>query len=76
MAADFEQAAAALMQEIKRLQAEKRALETKVDALRLTEEELTTRIGDHMRNLEVKQRLEELQRAAGKFVAGLEALGI
>jgi hypothetical protein len=53
-----------LGQEIARLMAEEKALKVKIESLRLTEQELTERVGDHMKNLAVKQRLEELQRAA------------
>lgn len=48
----------------------KKALETKIHALRLTEEEMTERIGDHQANLATKFRLEELQAAARKWADG------
>jgi hypothetical protein len=56
-----------LNNEVQRLLAEKRALETKCEALRQTELEMTERIGDHQENLRIKMRLEELQRAALKW---------
>jgi seryl-tRNA synthetase len=55
-------------QEVCRLDAERRALETRCDALRQTEAELTARIGNHQKNLVVKKRLEELQAAVRKWV--------
>jgi hypothetical protein len=76
MAEKFEEVSRALLQEVARLESERRALETKIEVLRLTEAEITERIGDHMENLKVKMRLEELQRAAGKFAADLEARGV
>jgi hypothetical protein len=51
-----------LSEEITRLKSEKMALEAKVNALRLTEAELTERIGDHMKNLEIKKQVEALQQ--------------
>lgn len=65
--ADIGTLAADIEREVIRLVAEKRALETKINALRLTEAEITARVGDHMKNLQVKKRLEELQKAAITF---------
>jgi len=76
MAEDFNQISQKLLQEVARLESERRALETKIHALQQTEEELEERIGDHMKNLEVKMRLEQLQAAARKWVAQLDEHGI
>ena len=75
MSDKLDELAHALGNEVQRLLAEKKALETKCEALRLTIAELEDRVGDHMKNLEVKQRLETLQAAALKFAADLEARG-
>jgi hypothetical protein len=76
MADDLEILMQRTKQELARLAAEEKALKQKILSLRATESELTERIGDHMENLKVKMRLEELQRAAGKFAADLEERGI
>jgi hypothetical protein len=67
----LDELAQSLGQEIARLMAEEKALKVKIESLRLTEQELTARIGDHMENLKVKQRLEDLQAKTLKWVATL-----
>jgi hypothetical protein len=56
-----------LADEVGRLKGEKQALEAKINALRLTEQELAERIGDQMKNLEVKKQLEALQKRAREW---------
>ena len=72
MAGKFSQLVADLQDELQAKQAELTALETRIRALRLTEAEITARVGDHMKNLETKKRLEEIQAAARKFAEDLE----
>ena len=70
---DLSQMLAAFEQQIKNMQAERQGLETKIAALRLIEEELTERIGDQLKNLEVKKQVEALQQKVRKFIGDEEA---
>jgi len=54
--------------ELKRAKAELQATETRLNALRQTEGELVQRVGDHMKNLEVKKQLDVLQAKARKIL--------
>jgi len=56
-----------LQAEVQAKHAEGQALDQKITAARATLAELEHRIGDHMQNLAVKKRLEELQASARKF---------
>lgn len=69
--ADIEILAADIERELQeKLQAIK-AAETRLNALLLTEREIKERVGNHMKNLQVKKRLEEIQAAARKFAEDL-----
>ena len=54
--------------ELKNAKAELQATETKLNALKQTETELVERIGNHKRNLQVKQELDAIQAKARKLL--------
>jgi len=56
-----------LDREVTAKHSELKALDQKIHAARLNLQELKERIGDHMENLAVKKKLEEIQAAARKF---------
>ena len=68
----FRQLAESLAAELRDMQAQIKAAETRIRALTLTEAELTARIGNHQRNLEIKKQVEAFQAKARK-VLGDEA---
>jgi len=54
--------------ELKNAKAELTATEARLNALRQTEAELKERVGDAMKNLEIKKQLEVLQTRARKLL--------
>jgi hypothetical protein len=56
-----------LDREVQSKHSELKALDQKIYAAQLNLKELNERVGDSMKNLEVKKRLEEIQAAARKF---------
>jgi hypothetical protein len=72
---DLRQMLNALDAEVREKHGELKALDQRIVAARANLAELQERVGDHMRNLEVKKQLEKLQAAALKFADDLDAKG-